>query len=237
MDTELIICNIDNCIKLEINVYELSDEYLNIWLNALNTEYNIRENNINFNVESMFEKLLNITEEFNNKLDRLDKKVNDKFEELNNKFEDLNNKFSTVSNKLTSNLSNNENIEDLKELIKENLNIDKKDVLKALSYRDYRSILILFKLYYKNDKNKYPIRLFKVRKFEYYANKKWNQDLYGNHSMEVLIGNMQDLFIKYNDINSITYDEFIMNQDYINQLDNEKFKKDIFKVIADEIKE
>jgi hypothetical protein len=200
-------------------------------------ENNIRENNINFNVESMFEKLLNITEEFNNKLDRLDKKVNDKFEELNNKFEDLNNKFSTVSNKLTSNLSNNENIEDLKELIKENLNIDKKDVLKALSYRDYRSILILFKLYYKNDKNKYPIRLFKVRKFEYYANKKWNQDLYGNHSMEVLIGNMQDLFIKYNDINSITYDEFIMNQDYINQLDNEKFKKDIFKVIADEIKE
>ena len=200
-------------------------------------ENNIRENNINFNVESMFEKLLNITEEFNNKLDRLDIKVNDKFEELNNKFEDLNNKFSTVSNKLTSNLSNNENIEDLKELIKENLNIDKKDVLKALSYRDYRSILILFKLYYKNDKNKYPIRLFKVRKFEYYANKKWNQDLYGNHSMEVLIGNMQDLFIKYNDINSITYDEFIMNQDYINQLDNEKFKKDIFKVIADEIKE
>lgn len=48
MDTELIICNIDNCIKLEINVYELSDEYLNIWLNALNTEYNIRENNINY---------------------------------------------------------------------------------------------------------------------------------------------------------------------------------------------
>jgi uncharacterized protein YdcH (DUF465 family) len=198
-------------------------------------ENNIRENSRNSNLESILEKILNITEEFNNKLDTLDKKVNDKFEELNNKFEELNTKISTVSNNISTN-SNNEN-EDLKELIKQNLSIDKKDVLKALSYRDYRSILILFKLYYKNDKNKYPIRLFKVRKFEYYANKKWNQDLYGNHSMEVLIGNMQDLFIKYNDINSITYDEFILNQDFINQLDNEKFKKDIFKVIADEIKE
>ena len=208
-----------------------------------NREVNIRENNRNINLESILEKILNITEQFNDKLDTLDKKVNDKFEQLNNKFEELNNKFeelnnkiSIVSNNLSSN-SNNENVEDLKELIKENLNIDKKDVLKALSYKDYRSILILFKLYYKNDKNKYPIRLFKVRKFEYYANKKWNQDLYGNHSMDILIGNMQDLFIKYNDINSITYDEFIMNQDFINQLDNEKFKKDIFKVIADEIKE
>jgi len=197
-----------------------------------NREINIRENNRNINLESILEKILNITEQFNDKLDTLDKKVNDKFEELNNKFEELNNKISTVSSN-----SNNENVEDLKELIKENLNIDKKDVLKALSYKDYRSILILFKLYYKNDKNKYPIRLFKVRKFEYYAKKKWNQDLYGNHSMDILIGNMQDLFIKYNDINTITYDEFIMNQDFINQLDNEKFKKDIFKAIADEIKE
>lgn len=45
MNTELIVYNVNNYIKLEINVYEISDEYLNIWLNALNTEYNIRNHN------------------------------------------------------------------------------------------------------------------------------------------------------------------------------------------------
>jgi hypothetical protein len=190
-----------------------------------------RENYKKPNIEDMFEKILKITSDLNNKLDELDKKVNIKFEELNNKI-------STIETTIySSNNLQTEDNENLKELIRENLNIDKSDVLKALSYRNYRSILMIFNLYYKNDKNKYSIRLFKVRKFEYYANKKWNADLYGIHSMEVLISNIQDLFIKYNDINYISYDEFILNQDFITQLDNEKIKKSIFKTIADEIKE
>jgi hypothetical protein len=193
-----------------------------------------KENNYKereYNLELMFEKIINITEELNGKLNILNDTVNDKFEELDRKISIIETKINIQNEEKT------EQIEDLKELIREKLDIDKKDVLKALSYRDYRSILFIFKLYYKNDKDKYPIRLFKVRKYEYYANKKWNQDLYGSHSMEILISNIQDLFIRYNDINNITYDEFIMNQDFITQLDNEKNKKALFKSITDEIKE
>ena len=190
-----------------------------------------KENYKKNNIEQMFEKILNITNDLNNKLENLDKKVSNKFEELDKKI-------STMEIKISqSNLLHSEDNNNLKELIKENLNIDKKDALKALSYRDYRSVLMIFNLYYKNENNKYPIRLFKVRKFEYYANNKWNDDLYGNRSMEILISNVQNLFIKYNDINYIDYDEFILNQDFIIQLDNEKTKKSIFKVITDEIKE
>ena len=182
-------------------------------------------------IEEMFEKIISITNDLNNKLENLDKKVIDKIEELDKKI-------SVIETRISTSLTNIPECDNnIKELIKENLNIDKKDVLKALSYRDYRSVLMIFNLYYKNENNKYPIRLFKVRKFEYYANKKWNDDLYGHRSMEILINNVQNLFIKYNDIDYFGYDEFILNQDFIIQLDNEKTKKSIFKVITDEIKE
>jgi len=191
------------------------------------------EHDKNNKIEKMLEKLISITSNLNDKFTELDITVNNKFDEIEKRL------INIETNKLIKN-GNSECIEDLKELIKESLDIDMKDVIKALKYRDYRSILTLFKLYYKNVNNethKYPIRLFKVRKFEYYANKKWNSDLYGSHSMEVIISNFQDLFIKYNNINQIGYDEFIQNQDFIQKLDEEKVKKSIFKVISEEIRE
>ena len=217
------VANIDSKIIIKRNVNDVRNDTVS------NGTTNISNNT---NIEKMFERILNITEQLNSKIDNLDKKINDKMEELNYKVSKL---------ELSLNISNNSNTteecENLRELVKEKINIDKKDVLTALSYRNYRSILYIFRLYYKNENEKYPIRLFKVRKYEYYANKKWNPDLYGNHSIDVLMNNIQDLFIRYNDINTMQYDEFIMNQDFITQLDNEKTRKSIFKAITDEIRE
>jgi hypothetical protein len=189
-------------------------------------------------IEDMFERIINITDKLNNKIKDLDININNKFEVMNNKFENLEKKIIIIESKIyLSNTPSNEDDNNLKELIREKIDIDKNDVLKALSYRDYRSVLNIFKSYYKNNNNKYPIRLFKVRKYEYYSNKKWNEDLYGNHIIEILFNNIQDLFIRNNDINVVSYDDFLLNQEFIEKLDNEKNKKSIFKIITDEIKE
>jgi len=130
-------------------------------------------------------------------------------------------------------------IEDLVELINTNLNIDEETTLKALSYRDYRSVMIIFKFYYKNKINvnySYPIRIIKKRSFEYYANNKWNPDLYGYYSMNTICLNIQNLFIKFNNIDNISTEDFMLNQDFIYKLSNNKYKKEFFKYIIEEVR-
>ena len=128
--------------------------------------------------------------------------------------------------------------ENLKELKNELLDINKSDVIKALLYRDYRSVIYIFKFYYKNKNNKnyvYPIKVIKKRTFEYYDNNKWNSDLYGYHSINVLCLNVQNLFMKYNNLDEFDTEDFILNQEFIYKLSDKKYKKEIFKNIIEEI--
>jgi nuclear transport factor 2 (NTF2) superfamily protein len=137
-------------------------------------------------------------------------------------------------------VKNNELIvEDLVELVNSNLDIDEETTLKALSYRDYRSVMIIFKFYYKNKINvnySYPIRIIKKRSFEYYANNKWNPDLYGYYSMNTICLNIQNLFIKFNNIDNISMEDFMLNQDFIYKLSNNKYKKEFFKYVIEEVR-
>lgn len=139
------------------------------------------------------------------------------------------------------NSENIEIIESLNEIKLENLEIDSNDVIKALTYRDYRSIIYIVRLFYKNKLNykyTYPIKIVSARSFEYYANNKWNPDLYGYHTMNTIITNIQNLFIKNNnnDSENINTNEFLLNQEFICKLSNEKYKKDIFKNIIEEVR-
>ena len=188
-------------------------------------------------------------------LDELNK-INSKFEEMNqtiilkfNKFEqkiiNLDNKITHIENKLKS--SNNTNYiefddnEDLKELVKDcSINIDKDIVLRALSYRDYRTVIILFKNYYLNENNKfnkYPIKVVGKRTYEYYLNKRWINDPYGHYIKHTVLLNIQTVLIRYNNNDYIKdYDNLIMNQDFIYKLTEDKFSKNYFRHIIDEIK-
>ena len=188
-------------------------------------------------------------------LDELNK-INSKFEEMNqtfilkfNKFEqkiiNLDNKISHIENKLKS--SNNTNYtefddnEELKELVKDcSINIDKDIVLRALSYRDYRTVIILFKNYYLNENNKfnkYPIKVVGKRTYEYYLNKRWINDPYGHYIKHTVLLNIQTVLIRYNNNDYIKdYDNLIMNQDFIYKLTEDKFSKNYFRHIIDEIK-
>ena len=128
----------------------------------------------------------------------------------------------------------------LVEIKQENLDLNKEDVLKALYYNDYRSIIYIFRLIYKNKTNSdyvYPIKITGKRSYEYYYNNKWNPDLYGYHIMKTICLNIQNLFIKCCHIDENTdFDEFILNQSFITKLSDEKYKKEILKSIIEEVR-
>lgn len=151
-----------------------------------------------------------------------------------------------IENKLEQSLFNkNSNdpllFKNLIELKHEIMIVDDNEVIKALSYRDFRSILYIFKLYYKNKsgtKYVYPIRISGKRSYEYYLNGEWNSDLYGYYSMKTICTNMQNLFIKINDLDNkkINKDDFLLNQEFIYKLSEEKYIKDVFKSLIEEIR-
>ena len=104
----------------------------------------------------------------------------------------------------TININKIENKEEnIIELKKEMLDIDMENIKKAIIYKDYRSIIYLFKLYYKtktNEENQYPIRIKSKRIYEYYNNNKWIQDNDAHYIKHTLFTNMQTLFYKFNNL-------------------------------------
>ena len=128
---------------------------------------------------------------------------------------------------------------DLVELKKESLDIDNEIVKKALIYKDFRSILYIFKTYYKNKTNsvsQYPIRMKSKRIYEYYNNNQWNTDNNAHYIKNTLFMNIQTIFYKYNNLDNVKeIDDIYSNQIFINKLSEDKYKRDLFKHIVDEI--
>jgi hypothetical protein len=183
------------------------------------------------------------TDKYNNILEEINKissKIYESQELILNKLNSLEGRINIIEQKIESKSSNNKTIiENLKELKREDLDIVQEEVLKALLYRDHRSIIYLFRHVYRNKMNEtniYPIKLSGKRSVEYYNNSKWNSDLYGHHSMNIICKNFENLFIKYNNLDNIDSNNFMLNQDFIYKLSQEKYIKSIFKNIIEEIR-
>ena len=177
-------------------------------------------------------------EEIINELNSLSIKILDKINSLEDRIKKIEKKIDMINNKNITNQIIEENIIELK---LEDLNINNEDTIKAIQYRDYRSIMYIFKLYYKTKTNEtysYPIRIMGKRKFSYYDKKQWNNDPFGHHIINVIFQNIQNLFIKYNDmeLNDISCEDFVKNQTFICKLINDKYKRDIFKNIIEEVR-
>ncbi len=128
----------------------------------------------------------------------------------------------------------------IKEIKMERLDIDENSVFKALIFNDYRSVLSIFKLYYRSVKNGkvfYPIRIRSKRNFEYFLNNNWIYDAHGHYISKVIVSNIQTLFMRYNDIlnKKLTQEEWLLNQKFITKLSEDKVKREMFKHIVDEI--
>jgi len=192
----------------------------------------INNKNDNDNFKIILEEILSISS-----------KMHEEQQVIISKLTNLEERISFIEKNINTK-KNNKDIDSnevLKDLIIENIEIDSNEVIKALNYRDYRAIIYIFRFFYKNKTNSkyvYPIRIISTRSFEYYKDNKWNADLYGYYSMNTLITNIQNLFIKNNtaDSDDIDYEEFILNQEFIYKLSDEKYKKLIFKNIVEEIR-
>ena len=204
-----------------IKIFKKNDNYKNNENNE-NNENNVIDIN---EIKIVFEQLLfNVSNEILNKINNLETRI------IN-----MEKKLDIVLPLINDDIC----IEHLKELKQENLDVEKVEVLKALNYRDYRSVIYIFRHCYKNklnEKYSYPIKITGKRSYEYYFNNKWNPDLYGYHSMNTICLNIQNLFINFNDINYIDIEDFILNQKFIYKLSEDKYKKDIFKNIIEEVR-
>ena len=174
-----------------------------------------------------------ITIKVTNKVDnfKIDKECNcyNKITTLENKIEDLQQIIKDLQ--LKSNTSNR------KDLKKERLNIDNNDILEMLKYRDHRSVIDLFRNQYLNNYIEYPIRCTGQRKYKYWNNNEWCDDLDGRNIIDIICYNAQQLFLRVNNINSPKIDQniFIDNQLFILKLSNYKYQRDILKYIRVEI--
>lgn len=148
-----------------------------------------------------------------------------------------------INIQISPNLKNvDSNIDGMVNFKIEKLNVDKEDIIKFMSYRDYRAVVSIFRLVYKNKANSeyvYPIRISGKRSYDYYNNNKWNPDLYGHHIMNTICSNVQNLFLKYNtldDEENIDGEDFLLNQKFLCKLSEEKYKREIFKSIIEEVR-
>lgn len=177
----------------------------------------------------------NIIQEKLNVFENLIDNIQTKISGLEIRIINLEENFKLVTN-IKPNSDNNENIVQLK---KESINIENNIVKKALVYKDYRTILYLFKYYYRNKTNvihKYPIRIKSKRVYEYYNNNSWIIDNNGHYIKNTLFMNIQTILFKYNNMDNIDdLEDLYNNQIFINKLSDEKYKRDLFKHIIDEI--
>ena len=171
-----------------------------------------------------------------NKIENMDNEIKN----LTKKVKNLEKLIKISNNQHNSILIENESQEDINELKKENIDIDSSIVLRALSFYDNRTIIILFKeLYYKQENiiDKYPIRLIGKRSYEYYLNKQWISDIYGHYIKDVLLNNIQTILFKYNTYEYIKDSNvLIKNQDFIYKITSEKCSKIYFRIIIQEIR-
>lgn len=128
----------------------------------------------------------------------------------------------------------------IKEIKLESYPISDQDVMKALVYHDYRSFIYIFKLYYRSiqgGKIFYPIRMKNRRTFEYYYGGKWILDPSGHQTIKILCSNIQNLFLKHNIIENkfIEENQWYLNQQFIMKLSEERYKKEIWKHVVDEV--
>jgi hypothetical protein len=185
----------------------------------------------NNNIKDFLEKIYNISS-----------KLNENQEIILNKIDNIELRLSKIENNIENIIIKNNNSDNIIELKIENIELDKNIIMKALEYRDYKSVISIFREFYKTDKNKiYPIKVSGKRTYEFYLNNKWHSDIYGHYIMNTICRNVQNILLSANTIenmneNGFDYNDFLLNQSFIYKLSDEKYKKEILKNIIEEVK-
>lgn len=172
---------------------------------------------MNAQIDTKFDELTSLflkkLEEVSTRLDKLDKKV-----EIIEK---------SVTNKPM--LS-----DDLRSIIKEKLDLssNKKQIVKLLNANNVEADVKIFAEYYMIKYNEggnvnysSPIKSISVRKYQYWNNGKWVDDMDGYYIKKVLVYNIQKLYLKANIFDPENTDIFEENQKYIDGMSNDKYSR------------
>ena len=197
-----------------INLFNKSFEFNKNKLNILNDKIKIIENN----QKIILSKLNELLYENNNSNSIIIDNLNENVNQLLLKID-----------KISINKINNILIE--RNLIEEKYNIDKKLINNALSFKNFKSLIKILQNEYKlsSGKIKYPFKYKEKSGFDYLYKNKWIHDTYGEMIIEILLKNINNLFMQHNIIDNYLDKPNIMieNQMYILKLkNNDKFKKE-----------
>ena len=154
---------------------------------------------------------------------------------INNKLNDkiLKNKLKSKDKKQEYEQNN------FKELKIEKFDIDDNFIKKCLSEYNIESDLKIFKKIYIDNvaKEFYPIRHIK-KKYQYWLDGEMkDDDKNGSYIKNTIIKNIELCYTSVNTLdNYVDIDVFLMNQDYINMINDEKYKDDFLIRISEIIK-
>jgi hypothetical protein len=189
----------------------------------------IKEGERSHFMETLFEKIVS----------KIDYEIVQLNEKLRRVEESLETRIDTLERKLFKALKLDDEDDIFVELRKEMIQIDKEEVIRNLKFNDARSIVNLFRKYYYKKENrihKYPIKFKGKRNYQYYVNGMWHQDLNGHYIINTLCWIFENLFLSVNNINDISNpQQLVENQNFIYKINTDKFKKELFKNIIEEV--
>jgi len=146
---------------------------------------------------------------------------------VNKKNDDNKNKDKPIKIVKINNLKSEQFIRDIKI---ENFNFDTKDVKKFLDLTNLISDTNFFKYIYLNNIKKefYPIRnLDNKKSYQYRLNNNWVDDTNGEYIKLTVMKNIQNCYLKTNQFNLYenNTEQFLRNQEHINELSDPKYQK------------
>jgi hypothetical protein len=260
---DIIYDKIDKNENILLKIIELlqnNNEYLENKINNLEDKIYVLQNNVLQNnvlqnnvliQNTTIDKLLENNELFNNKSNVYSEKdelfENNVISEKNNELKSLNN--DSVNNKLNDKILKNKlkskdkkqeyQQNNFKELKIEKFDIDDNFIKKCLSESNIESDLKIFKKIYIDNvaKEFYPIRHIK-KKYQYWLDGEMkDDDKNGSYIKNTIIKNIELCYTSVNTLdNYVDTDVFLMNQDYINMINDEKYKDDFLIRISEIIK-
>ena len=145
--------------------------------------------------------------------------------------------FNKISKKKEKKIiMNNVSVGNMRELKKENLEVDSDIVIKHLKVKDLNSDINFFKyLYMENGKECCPIRYLTKNNYQYWFDGAWCDDNCADEIIDILVKNITKLYMKNN-----TYDNFGIDidkyQTYIYSMSEKKYKDSFIKKLKDLVK-
>ena len=123
-----------------------------------------------------------------------------------------------------------------KEIKEEIFDLDKNFILKCLTSNSISSDIKIFKkMYIDNvEKEYYPIRHIK-KKYQYWLNNHMNDDdKDGKYIKEIIVKNISICYMKINTLENYNFDieQFLKNQEYINNMSEQKYLDKILQKIV-----